>query len=47
MLLSSWQKIGTSVNAYIFYSYDDMGRAYKSDFCLMDVTGGTLSHTHH
>jgi YD repeat-containing protein len=29
------------------FLYDESGRAYKSDFCLMGVTGGTLSHTHH
>jgi len=45
-LVSSWQKIGDYVNSYSYYSYDDMGRAYKSDFCLKGTSGGTLTQTY-
>ena len=39
-LISSWQQIGSTINSYTYYSYDDMGRAYKSDLRLMGTTGG-------
>ena len=42
-LISSWQKIGDSMNSYTYYSYDDKGRAYRSDFSLMGTAGGTLT----
>lgn len=45
-LVSSQQKISNSVGAYTYYSYDDMGRAYRSDFCLINTMGGTLSQTY-
>ena len=45
-LVSSWQKIGDYVDSYTYYGYDDMGRAYKSDFCLMGTAGGALSQTY-
>ena len=45
-LVSSWQKIGDYVDSYTYYGYDDMGRAYKSDFCLMGTAGGTLTQTY-
>ena len=40
-LLSSWQKIGDSVNSYTYYSYDDMGRACQSN-CYLDKNTITL-----
>jgi YD repeat-containing protein len=45
-LLSSWQKIGDSVNSYTYYSYDDMGRACQSNCYLVGTTGGALSQTY-
>ena len=45
-LISSWQKIGDSVDSYTYYSYDDMGRAYRSDFRLMGTAGGTLTQSY-
>ena len=45
-LISSWQKIGDSVDSYTYYRYDDKGRAYRSDFSLMGTAGGALSQTY-
>ena len=45
-LVSSHQKIGSSVGAYTYYSYDDMGRAYRSDFCLINTMGVTLTQSY-
>jgi hypothetical protein len=44
--LSSWQKIGDSVNSYTYYSYDDMGRACQSNCYLVGTTGGALAQTY-
>ncbi len=45
-LVSSWKKTDTGVNSYTYYRYDDMGRAYRSDFYLDGTSSGTLSHVY-